>query len=165
MILVSFLTQTFAQSQSNELEKPARFLGLWKTEGTFKDTPYSKAHTSKSEMTCDWTPNHGFLLCDQIIHTPDRSKDDLSIYTYNQQSNAFSFFGLSPDDTEARTTKLTTEDNLWTYSDEGTEGGKHIRFRTTNKFTTPTTMNWRSEYSEDGVHWILMGDGTDTRVR
>lgn len=49
-------------------------------------------------------------------------------------------------------------------TDEFDDGAKHIQFRTTNKFTSPTTMTWRSEYSEDGAHWILMGEGTDSRT-
>jgi hypothetical protein len=165
IILVVISMQAFAQVQRSELGKLKAFLGHWKTEGEFKDTPYSKAHPSKSEMSCDWTPNHAFLLCDQTIHTPTGDKNDLSLYTYNEQSHVFRFFGVSQNDAEARTTKLTIEDNRWTYLDEGHDKGKHVRFRTTNKFTSPTTMSWRSEYSEDGVHWTLMGEGTDTRVR
>ena len=59
----------------------------------------------------------------------------------------------------------TTQGNVWTYWDEADEAGKHIQFRTTNTFQSPATVVWRSEYSEDGAHWILMGEGTDTRKK
>ena len=151
--------------RASELEKLGALLGHWNTSGEMKDTPYSKARTkSNDEMTCSWTPNHGFLVCDQIIHTLTETRNDLSIYTYNEKQHTFSFFGLSRNDTEARTTKLTIEGSLWTYFDESDEGGKHVQFRTTNQFSSPSTVIWRSEYSEDGVHWTLMGQGTDKRI-
>jgi hypothetical protein len=95
--------------------------------------------------------------------SPTGTRNDLSIYTYNEKEHSFDFFGISRDDAEARTTKLTIQGNVWTYWDEADEAGKHIQFRTTNTFQSPATVVWRSEYSEDGAHWILMGEGTDTR--
>jgi hypothetical protein len=150
----------------SEVEKLGAFAGEWVASGEMKDTPYSKAKIkSHDEMSCQWTPNHGFMICDQTIHTSAGTNNELSIYTYNPQEHAFAFFGLSRNDKEARTTKLTIENNLWTYWDEEEDGGKRVRFRTTNQFTSPTKVTWRSEYSEDGSHWVLMGEGTDSRVR
>jgi hypothetical protein len=155
-----------APEAKREIEKLGMFLGRWDTTGEMKDTPFSKARTkSHDEMTCDWTPRHGFLVCDQMIHTPAGTRNDLSIYTYNEKERSFGFFGISRDDAEARTTKLTIQGNVWTYWDEADEAGKHIQFRTTNTFQSPATVVWRSEYSEDGAHWILMGEGTDTRKK
>jgi hypothetical protein len=141
------------------------FLGKWKTTGEMKDTAYSKARSSVSESTCNWSANHGFLICDQIIESASGPRNDLSIYTYNEQEHAFSFFGLSRNDHEPRATKLTIEGDLWTYWNEEDDNGKHVRFRTTNRFTSQSAVVWRSEYSEDGAHWILMGEGRDTRVK
>ena len=161
--------RVMAQSQvagDKEVEKLGVFAGQWVAGGEMKDTPYSKAKIkSHDEMNCGWTPNRGFMICDQLIHTASGTKNELSIYTYNPDEHAFAFFGVSRGDKEARTTKLIIEGNLWTYWDEEEDGRKYVRFRTTNQFTSETKVIWRSEYSEDGSKWVLMGEGTDTRVR
>jgi hypothetical protein len=150
---------------NSPLAKLSPFVGKWKTSGEMKDTAYSKARLSISENTCDWSANRGFLICDQIIQSASGPGNDLSIYTYNEKDHAFAFFGLSRNDPEPRATKLTIEGNLWTYWDEEEHNGKHVRFRTTNRFALPSTVVWRSEFSEDGVRWVLMGEGQDTRVK
>lgn len=150
---------------SSPLSKLSPFVGKWRAGGEMKGTAYSEARLSVSENSCDWSANRGFLICDQIIQSPSGPSNDLSIYTYNEKDHAFAFFGLSRNNPEPRATKLTIEGDLWTYSDEENDNGKHIRFRTTNRFTSPSTMVWRSEFSEDGVRWILMGEGQDTRIK
>jgi hypothetical protein len=146
---------------TSSLAKLSPFVGKWKTAGEMKDTPYSKARPSLSENTCEWSTNRGFLICDQIIQSASGPRNDLSIYTYNAKDHAFRFFGLSRNDPEPRVTKLSIEGDLWTYRDEEDDNGKHIRFRTTNRFTSPSTIVWRSEFSADGVRWILMGEGQE----
>ena len=64
-----------------------------------------------------------------------------------------------------RTPKLTIEDKRWTYSGEFEDNGKKIGFRTVNNFTSSKTVTYRAEYSEDGTHWRLMSEGTNTRVK
>ena len=154
-----------ASAEASGIEKLAMFLGHWRTTGEMKETPYSKARKkSDDEMTCQWMPNHGFLICDQILYRPEGTKNELSIYTYNEKDRSYVFFGVGRDDKEARSTELTDDNNVWTYSDESDEAGKRVQFRTVNTFASPTVMTWRSEYSEDGTHWILMGEGKDTRI-
>lgn len=173
ILLVSFCVLTLTpetpltvqtSTTNDPIAQLGAFLGKWKATGEMKDTAYSKARPSISENTCNWSANHGFLICDQIIQSASGLRNDLSIYTYNEQEHAFAFFGLSRNDREPRATKLNIEGNVWTYWDEESDKGKHISFRTTNRFTSPSTIVWRSEFSEDGTHWILMGEGQDTRI-
>lgn len=150
---------------SAPIAKLAGFLGKWNAAGEMNDTPYSKAHPARSATNCDWSANHGFMICDQLIESSDGLRNDLSIYTYNEKSHEFAFFGLSRNDPEPRATKLTIDGDLWTYSSDDMDGSKRIHFRTTNQFVSPDTVVWRSEYSEDGTHWVLMGQGKDTRTK
>jgi len=147
------------------IEKLGLFLGRWSTTGEMKATPYSKARKkSDDEMICQWMPNHGFLICDQLIRGAQGTKNELSVYTYSEKDHNYAFFGIARDEKEARTTKLSVDDKVWTYSDESDEAGKRVQFRTVNTFISPTEMRWHSEYSEDGTHWILMGEGKDSRL-
>jgi hypothetical protein len=176
MILMAILCMDFAvlsvstaarttPSKTEATDTLGMFLGHWRTTGEMKETPYSKARRkSDDEMTCQWMPNRGFLICDQLIHRPQGIGNELSIYTYNEKDHNYAFFGIGREDKEARTTKLTIQDNVWTYADEADEAGRHVQFRTLNTFISPKEVTWRSEYSEDGAHWILMGEGKDMRI-
>ena len=165
-LFVCASTTLSAAVAGQELDKLGAFQGHWRTTGEIKETRYSKAKIkSQDEMTCGWTSNHGFMICDQLIHAGGLINNELSIYTYNPAEHCFAFFGVARNDQQARTTKLTITGNLWTYWDEEDDGGKHVSFRTTNRFVSPDRVEWRSEYSEDGMHWVLMGEGADTRIR
>jgi hypothetical protein len=147
-----------------ELDKLSAFVGHWTLSGELKDAATGKPTIKlSSDLTCNWSANHGFLLCDQVIHLPDGTQNDLSVYTYSEKDHAFQFFGITRGNKDARTTKVTIDGNLWTYSSTDTNGAKHIEYRTTNRFTTASNVNWRSEYSEDGTHWITTAEGTDVR--
>jgi len=54
--------------------------------GQMNDAAYSKAHPTASVTTCEWSANHGFLICDQLIQSADGPRNDLSIYTWNEKS-------------------------------------------------------------------------------
>ncbi len=156
---------TLAQTSSPELDKLGAFLGQWNSTGAMRDTAFSKAGNNSAQTTCSWSFNHGFLICDQLVQTPAGPENDLSAYTYDEKDHAFLFFGFSRNDRNARTPKLTIEGNLWTYLGGFDQNGKHISFRTTNTFTSPTNVTWRSEFSDDGTHWTLMGDGVESRKK
>lgn len=149
----------------NELDKLAAFAGHWTLSGELKDATTGKPTMKlSSDLSCNWSANHGFLLCDQMIHLPDRTQNDLSVYTYSEKDHEYQFFGITRGNNQARTTKLTIEGNLWTYSSNDTNGGKNVQYRTTNRFTTASKVDWRSEYSEDGTHWTTTAEGTDVRA-
>jgi hypothetical protein len=38
-------------------------------------------------------------------------------------------------------------------------------FRVVNVFLTPDRIDFRQEFSTDGVHWTAMAHGTETRVK
>ena len=147
------------------LNKLGAFVGTWKSEGEMKDSAYSKAQPNiTSEFTCQWSPNHGFMVCDQEVRSPNGINNDLSIYTFDESKHEYRFFGFGRNDARVRTPALTIEGNTWVYLGGFEDGSKHVRFRTTNVFTSQGHVRWRSEYSEDGSQWTLMGEGTDIRV-
>src|SRR5262249_10264064 len=143
-------------------EALGRIVGRWATRGEMKATPYSAAGPVAGELSCAWTAAHGFVVCELLVHHGTTAEEQLSIYRYSAGARAYAFVGLSPDG-GPRTPELTLDGDVWTYAGESTIDGKTVRFRTTNRFGSASEMSWRSEYSEDGVHWLLLGEGSDTR--
>ena len=159
-------TQSTAPASPTPLEALGAYLGRWADEGKLLDTAYSKAADIGAITDCNWSAGHGFLICDQKVHTPAGSSEDLSIYAYNENGHEYEFFGLSRNSREVRTPKLTIQANHWTYSSEFTDkAGKHVMTRTTNDFISPTMLTFKIEYSLDGTHWTLMGSGSSHRVK
>jgi hypothetical protein len=155
-----------AQAATTGLEKLSAFQGQWTSKGQMRDSKFSKVGSNSANTTCSWSTNHGYLTCDQLVQTSDAPENDLSVYSYNEKDHSYLFFGLSRGDRDARTPRLTIDGNLWTYlGGFDQKDGKHISFRTTNTFTSPTSVVWRSEFSDDGTNWTLMGEGTETRVK
>jgi len=161
-LLLGVTSETKAQAVG--IDKLSAYIGKWKSTGTILDTAYSKAATASSETNCQWSANHGFMICDQLVYLSAEVHNDVSIYTYDPKAGAFAFVGISRDAPRPRTPKLTIEGNIWTYSNEFDDGPKHIRFRTVNEFTSANSITWRSEYSADGLHWTITGSGNVTRV-
>ena len=147
------------------VEKLGAFVGKWNGKGELVNSAYSKAQTVSAETDCNWSANHGFLICDQTVHLTDGNQNDLSVYTYNEKDHSYAFFGHSRNDSQVRTPKLTIEGNFWTYFTEFDDGPKHIRIRTINEFKTPSLVTYRTEFSEDGTNWKPMGSGSMTREK
>ncbi len=142
------------------------YLGQWSGDGKILDTPYSKAASVGGITDCNWSPNHGYLVCDQKVQTPAGPSNDLSIYTYDEKEHTYQFFGLSRNNGNVRRPKLTIAGNRWIYSSAFDDNsGKHVQVRTTNEFTSATTLNFKTEYSLDGAHWLLMVSGSSHRVK
>jgi hypothetical protein len=151
---------------SPALKKLDVWIGHWTTQRQAKDTPYSRARSISSETTCAWSANHGYMICDQLINDAGVISNELSIYTYSEREKAYKFFGLDMNG-QPRSVPLTIEGNVWTYGGKPFEAnGKKIQIRTTNEFVSPTTVIFRTEYSDDGgAHWTLINEGKDTKVK
>lgn len=150
---------------SPALQKLDVWTGRWKIQGQAKDTPYSRAGLISSDTTCAWAINHNYMVCDQLIYDAAGDSNALSVYTYSDKEKAYKFFGLDRNG-EPRSVPLTIEGNIWTYGGQPfDDNGKKIQIRTINEFTTPATVTFHTEYSDDGgAHWTLMNEGKDTKV-
>ena len=148
------------------LEALAPFRGEWEGSGETYATPYSTPGASRVRTSCEWTANRGFLLCDQMIHHDGRTSNDLSIYTYDDSSRAYQFFGVSRGVSRVRTPGLTIAGRTWTYASEFDDrAGAHVRIRTVND-VQDTVITYHTEYTTDGrARWVLMGKGASHRVR
>lgn len=155
-----------ARDALDALDALAPFRGEWEGTGETYATPYSAAGMVRVRTSCEWTRNRGFLLCDQLIHEGGRTENDLSIYTYDDSTRAYHFFGISRGVARARTPSLTIAAHTWTYASAFDDrAGRHVRIRTVND-VRDTLITYRTEYTtDDGAHWRLMGRGASHRVR
>jgi hypothetical protein len=142
--------------------------GKWPLEGRMLDTDYSKAVNVTGVSNCAWSPDHIFVICDQSLLEDGKPSRELSVYAFDQETDTFHFYGMSPTGGRPHSTDLSIspDGTHWVYSSENEINGKTVQFRTINEFRSPDFVEWWSEYSTDGgVHWVKMGGGSEKRQK
>ncbi len=71
----------------------------------------------------------------RILHRPSGTRNDLSIYTYNESEKSYNSQAFDRSGTP-RATPLTIEGSLWSYLRRRTKG-KKIHIKTINDFSKP----------------------------
>jgi hypothetical protein len=157
--------QQTVQAQKPKLKYLDAFSGRWTTHGKLYDTPYSHAGVITITMTCGWSPYKGYMICDHLVSGPAGKRNDLTIYTYDQADNSYKFYSLDQTGLP-HSVSLTIEGDIWTYNSDMEKDSKKILIKTINDFSKPDIVVWNTKFSDDaGVHWTLMNEGTDTKIR
>ena len=143
--------------------------GRWKEVVETKETPYSHAHSVPTHLTCGWSADRGFMVCEYLGEKIDpdkgRPSDHLSIFTYDDKSKTYKHLGISKDYKTLEET-ATIDGNLWHYNYElPADNGKKLLLRDSYEFVTPEKRVTRIEISsDDGAHWTLLSEAVGIKV-
>ncbi len=143
--------------------------GRWKEQVETKETPYSHAASAPSHITCSWTADRGYMVCEYLSEKLDpaegRPSDHLTIFTYDDKGKAYKHLGISKD-YKTLEEATTIEENLWhyTYQLPGDKGEK-LDLRDSYEFVTPEKRITRLQISADGgKHWTLLSEAVGTKA-
>ena len=151
-----------AGASAAPLDELNRFAGTWQSQGSFVDTPYSKAGDASATTTCEWSIDRSFMICQQRVIMNGKPDDDIAIYTYDQAAQAYHFYNVRP--TQSTSITITIAGDTITYPFSFTDQGKTVMVRTLNLWKNPSLYTWRTEYSLDGgATWKLMASGTSRK--
>jgi len=142
--------------------------GKWTGDGKLVDSDYSKAMAVGGVTNCAWSPDHVFVICDQNNTIDGKATSDLSVYAFDAENCTYQMFGMSPGGGRPRITELTIspDHSRWEYLGKTEISGKQVEFRTVNIFRDNDHVDWWSEYStDDGAHWVKMGEGKESRQK
>jgi hypothetical protein len=148
-----------------EISKMDVWVGTWESQTQVMTTPYSEAASMTSEMTCTWSPHHGFILCDHLMNGPTGVvSNSLSVYTYDETAKAYKFFGVDKDDSP-REVPMQVNGNVWSFGTEVQNQDKTIMFQTNDEFLSDKVMHFRTEFSEDnGRNGKELNQGQLTKI-
>ena len=147
-----------------ELSKMNVWVGTWESQTQVMTTPYSEAASVTSEMTCTWSPHHGFILCDHLMHGVNGLSNSLSVYTYDEAAKTYKFFGVEKDESP-REVPMQVRGNVWTFGTEVQSQDKTIMFLTNDEFLSDKVMHFQTEFSEDnGRNWKELNKGELTKI-
>jgi hypothetical protein len=142
--------------------------GKWTGDGKLVDSDYSKAMAVGGVTNCAWSPDHISVICDQNNTINGKATRDLSVYAFDPETATYQMFGMSPGGGKPRMTELTisSDHSRWEYLNKADISGKQVEFRTVNIFRDSDHVDWWSEYSsDDGAHWVRMGEGKESRQK
>lgn len=106
--------------------------------------------------TCAWSPNHAFLVCDQLA----ADADTLVVYSTTEPTK-FLVQSVSVDGGSLRAFDGTIANGVWTYTAMPADGQE--RTRVTRTPTSATAVRAREEVSADGTTWTLRAEWTETK--
>jgi len=146
------------------------WVGRWKEVVERKETPYGHAATIPFRVTCSWSADRGFMVCEYISENTDADEgkvsDHLTIFTYDDKSETYKHLGISKDHKTLEEPNVIIEGNRWHYTYQIPDGkGGHFHMRDSYEFVTPEKRITRIEISSDGgQHWTLLSESVGVKV-
>jgi hypothetical protein len=162
----------FAAAQAPETPKPGPeherlgyFVGKWNAEGEVKPGPMGPGGKMKTTDTCEWFEGRYSVICRSEGTTPMGPSKNLGILSYNTEEKVYTYYGVDNSNmTMASVPKGTVRGDTWTYTDEGTMGGKKFKSRVTIKELSPNAYSFRMEMQGPDGKWMPMVETKNTKV-
>jgi len=162
--MVSMVTSSaLAADASQGLDRIAAYAGSWQTSMHQLDTPYSKAGDESHLLRNDCWRSAGFYACDQIV---DGISQALLVFLYDAKTGNYSSYPIPAGGApQVQPGRLDIAGDTWTFPWDVTAQGKTTHFRVVNVWRSPDSIEFRQEYSADGIHWTLMAEGQEVRIK
>ena len=137
------------------------YKGTWKISTVTVDTAHSKAAKDEKVLRNDCWRSAGYYACNQFL---DGKSQDLIVFTFHEDKNLYTTYIVPLDGSAASSGTLEIHGDTWIYPWESTEKGITTYFRVINVFKSPTTIQFRSEFSSDKQTWTPTATGTEVRL-
>ena len=148
-----------------EHKRLAYFIGKWNTEGEVKPGPMGAGGKMKSSDTCEWFEGQFSVICRYEGSGPMGPSKGIGILGYNTEEKVYTYYGVDNSNmTMASVPKGTVRGDTWTYTDEGTMGGKKVKSKVTIKELSPTEHTFRMELQGPDGKWAPMVESKSTEA-
>jgi hypothetical protein len=142
------------------------FVGKWNADGEVKPGPMGPGGKMKSSDTCEWFEGRFSVICRYEGTGPMGPSKGIGILGYSTEEKVYTYYGVDNSSmTMASVPKGTVRGDTWTYTDEGTMGGKKVKSRVTLKELSPTEYTFRMEFRGPDGKWAPAMESKNTKVR
>jgi hypothetical protein len=148
-------------ARAAEVDAFAKYAGTWKAQLSYVESAHSKAGTQSMTVRNDCWRSGNFYVCNQIIDDKSRA---LVVFFYDPVAKRFGSYPISVGADTVHPAAVLVDDKSITFPWDMQDSGKTVHMRIVNTFTTPDTLDFRQEYSEDGKTWTTMATGVEHRV-
>jgi hypothetical protein len=140
------------------------FVGKWNVEGELKPGPMGPGGKFTSSDTCEWFEGKYSVICRSEGKMPMGPSKSIGILGYNTEEKVYTYYGVDNSNmTMASVPKGTLRGDTWTYTDEGTMGGKKVKSRVTIKELSPTEYTFRMDMQGPDGKWAPMMESRNTK--
>jgi hypothetical protein len=155
-----------APKPSPEHARLGYFVGKWTAEGEVKPGPMGPGGKMTSTDTCEWFEGRFSVICRSEGTTPMGPSKNLGILGYSTEEKVYTYYGVDNSNmTMASVPRGTVRGDTWTYTDEGTMGGKKFKSRVMIKELSPTAYTFRMEMQGPDGKWMPMVESKNTKVQ
>ncbi len=151
------------QSQASGIEVISAYAGNWKTEIEYVDTKFSKARKETTNLRNDCWRSGEYFACHQYVD--DKSAATL-VFTYTAKDDVYHSYVIPPDGSEPHMGKLLVKGNTWIFPwEDKDDASKQYYFQVVNTWSSPNTIEYRQEFSDDKLHWTVSARGHETKLK
>jgi hypothetical protein len=170
--LVSISGRQVVAAQEQQPPKPGPehkrlgfYVGKWSTEGEVKPCPMGPGGKMRSTDTCEWFEGQFSVVCHYEGSGPMGPSKGIGIIGYNPEEKVSTYYGVDNSSMNmASVPKGTVKGDTWTYTDEGTMGGKKFKTRVTIREVSPTQQTFRMEMQGTDGKWVPVVESKSTKV-
>ncbi len=137
------------------------YSGTWKIEVDTLQTAYSKAGHKSTTLKNDCWKSGLYMACRQIV---DGDSKVLIVFTCTRPDNYCTSYQIPADGGTPNSSTMLVEGNTWTFPWQTTEAGKTTYFRIVNVWSSPSTIEYRQEFSTDQVNWTRSATGHELKT-
>lgn len=147
-----------------EHKRLGTFVGKWSGSGETKPGPWGPGGKMSWTESCEWFAGGFSVVCHSDMTGPMGDGKGLFILGYNTDEKEYVYFGINSAMGNPETSKGTVQGNTWSWTGEGTMGGKMVKSRFTIIEQSKDTFTFKGESSVDGGPWSVTEEGKSTRT-
>ena len=147
-----------ASQNSDPTNKLSVWAGTWNYHAETYETAYGHANAYDGTGKCNWSPNHGFMVCDYLNHNPKAGAplNDITVFTYDARTKTYSQVSVFKD-SKPFTRHMTVAGNTWISSTEIPYKGKTVIYRDVYVFQSSDKRTTTTQISADnGKTWTIV---------
>lgn len=137
------------------------YAGTWRIETEDLATPYSKAGHKVANLHNECWRSGPYIACRQIV---DGDSKVLIVFTCTRPDHFCISYQIPSDGSNPGSGTMHIEGNTWTFPWQNVDAGKTTYFRVVNVWSSPTTIDYRQEFSTDQVHWTPTATGHEVKT-
>ena len=146
-----------------EHEVLGTWVGEWSGEGEMKPGPFGEGGPMTWSEQCTWFEGGRFhVICRSQGSGFMGPVTGLGIIGYNPGKQVYTQYGVDSNGWSAYA-EGTRSGDTWVFRSQEVMGDTVYQTRATMTMTSPDTLTFAWEISEDGENWTLLMDGTSSR--
>lgn len=151
-----------AEQLNPDLDAIWRYAGSWQINIETLDSPYGKASKQASNLHNDCWRSGAYVACRQIV---DGDPKILIVFTCGKPDHTCTSYQVPSNGGSASSGTVHLEGDTWTFPWQTSDkSGKTTYFRVVNVWSSPTTIEYRQEYSTDQAHWTKTASGHEVKT-